>query len=250
MEMFKMAGRLGVLLVFAVLLSLPTLADVYVFGNTNGSPFATLTLTTTSGTTILTATSQGWIDLTDTSLLEAAGNHNYVVGEGTSTINDFFTFDLAGLSGTVTGATLGVTLGDVNASFEQSLNFGTASNASAYGNFAIDVTDGPATIVPFGLGGTISSDISAAILATQDSFTVDGSLLTTPCVGPHCPVIIHQGNGSTKPVVALDEVGAIQTPEPGTSQVLLVGVLVSAVALSKLLGRRRSRLQVNTLPSH
>lgn len=89
-------------------LSLPAVADVYVFGFTPGGN-QQLVLTTTSGTQTLSATDKGWY--TQAGLSESAytGFTNYEAGfqAGSGrTFNNFFVFNLAGVTDTITGAYL------------------------------------------------------------------------------------------------------------------------------------------------
>ena len=85
-------------------LAKPALADDYVFGFSGSTP-ATLSLTTSSGGTInLSSTSTGWYDNTG---FHQAANTNYISGMiGPTSYNDYFTFNLANVTGTITSASL------------------------------------------------------------------------------------------------------------------------------------------------
>ena len=56
---------------------------------------------------MLAATSTGWYDISG---LHLAGNLNYIVGinESLDQFRDFFIFDLTGVTGTITGATISI----------------------------------------------------------------------------------------------------------------------------------------------
>jgi len=242
--MARLVTRFGLLLAFATLIATSALADSYVFGGATSTPFATLTVTTSTGTTVLTATNQGWVDSSDNIYVEAPGNYNYVVGSPIdgSTFTDFFTFNVSNLTGTVTGASLNLNSGDVSIDAScfltcaPSLNFGTTLNASAYGIFGVPPSsDAPTS---FGLTGSTVGDISQDV--ASGIFTIDGSLLFTALPPPACEfstprcVIVHQGGGNGSVPMAEDELGpTVQTPEPNTVLFLLFGALLVAVVWRK-----------------
>lgn len=93
-----------IIIVFSCLAS-QTHAQTFAFGGSTGS--AVLTLTFDDGTSdAIAATSQGWWSPTETNF---RGNTNVITGSMFGMRwNDFFVFDLTGLAGTVTAASLGL----------------------------------------------------------------------------------------------------------------------------------------------
>lgn len=100
---------------FLGLAAAPANANQYVFGYTPGGT-QTLDLVTTTGSVSLTAVATGWYNYTGFHL---AANPNYLVGTFSGIdFNDFFVFDLSGVTGTITSAQLDV--GDVQNGFDSS----------------------------------------------------------------------------------------------------------------------------------
>lgn len=98
----------GSLAAAALLAAAPASADNYLFGYSSSGMQRELVLETTTGEFSISAYDTGWFFQSG---YHDAGNDNYIVGEcnscaRTGYYNNFFLFDLAGVTGTITGATL------------------------------------------------------------------------------------------------------------------------------------------------
>jgi hypothetical protein len=92
-------------IVFLIFLSLPCSAGAQTFAFSGSTEFGALTLSFADGqSTVVTATDQGWWSPTEQNFV---GNRNTIIGSCFGVRwNDFFVFDLTGLSGTVVAASL------------------------------------------------------------------------------------------------------------------------------------------------
>jgi hypothetical protein len=99
--MFKYAHAIALLM----FLSLPCSAGAQTFAFSGSTEFGTLTLSFADGqSTVVTATDQGWWSPTEQNFV---GNRNSIIGSCFGVRwNDFFVFDLTGLSGNVVSASL------------------------------------------------------------------------------------------------------------------------------------------------
>jgi len=242
----------GILLSLVIFGSAPVYADSYAFGNTGSAPLAELTLTLSNGGTTQTltlyATDQGWFSPTP-GVSNVSTNTNYIVGTVDGAVyNDFFTFDLSSVTGTVTSATLGITQGSAVFNYvTQSLAFGGSSCTSATldnpaANSTCDNLENYVSWnVPSDLAGTlelIPLDLdSAAVEAingpNDGDFSVVGSLET--CSPPHCPVEKSGGKTGITTIGMDYEAPASLTGVPEPSGLLLLGTgLVFLFFLRKL----------------
>lgn len=97
--------------VVATLFSGSAFANDYVFGNSDFNSANGLSITTTAGTFFAANTDSGWYDST---FFHNSGNKNYIVGtccgkvmkEYINNYNNYFTFDLSSVTGTVLSASL------------------------------------------------------------------------------------------------------------------------------------------------
>ena len=88
-------------------------ADFYAFGYSNYDGAEALSVTTGTGSTsISTHGFQGWVSDTAVNTAGPTGSTNYAVGNVTGHLyNNYFVFDISGLTGTVTSAVLSLTQG-------------------------------------------------------------------------------------------------------------------------------------------
>lgn len=106
--------------VVATLFSGSAFADAYVFGNSNFNSANGLSITTTAGTFFAANTDSGWYD---SNFSHNAGNKNYIVGTccGKENFNNYFTFDLSSVTGTVLSASLKLQSYSVNSNLTYQL---------------------------------------------------------------------------------------------------------------------------------
>lgn len=183
----------------------------FLFGGSGGANSLTLLLSDNTTVTLSTDQSeftngspnQGWWS-TNAFPPNLDTNDNYIVGVtsfiGTTYFNNFFTFDISSLSGTVVSATLNLqryfgqsNLGNVTQSYSlydvstdaAVLNFNEGTNSAIfndlgsgtnYGNYNVTVAGSDTEILNFLLNSSAISDLNNAILANSDFFSVGGTL--------------------------------------------------------------------------
>jgi hypothetical protein len=188
----------------------PTMAAEFIFGfsgsNANSltlqlSDNSIVTLTTDQSEFTPGSSNQGWWSAV---VENDDANDNYIVGDsvgdGISLLNNFFTFDISGLSGTVVSATLnlqrfegGSNLGNATQSYSlydvstdaAVLNFNSGTNGAIfndlgsgtnYGNYSVTVAGDPEEILNFSLLSSAISDINNAISNGSEFFSIGGTL--------------------------------------------------------------------------
>ncbi|WP_181280642.1 PEP-CTERM sorting domain-containing protein [Aphanothece hegewaldii] len=182
----------------------------YIFGF-SGASTNSLTLELSDNTTITLFTdqseftsgirNQGWWSATESN---DDINDNYIVGDisndQTSLLNNFFSFDISSLSGTVTSATLNLqryfgqsdlgqqtqTYSLYDVSTDAAIlnnNMGTSGaifndlgSGKNYGNYNVTVAGDDDEIIAFSLNSNAISDLNNAILANSNFFSIGGTL--------------------------------------------------------------------------
>ena len=196
---------------------------------------------------MLAATSTGWYDISG---LHIAGNLNYIVGinESLDQFRDFFIFDLTGVTGTITGATISIvnplsvspngktyTLHEVSTpvatldsdQFGRTDIFADLGTGTVYGS-----TPGTsASLVVFSLN---AAGLAALTAGEGGLFAIGGDL------SPLSPGSISYMYGNSEVGVSLDL--TTTAPVPETSSIALLFTVVVAVVLSF----RRRIAQSNT----
>jgi PEP-CTERM motif len=185
MNLFPKPVFFILLFLAATALAHPARADVYIFGNTGNYATQSLTVTTTTGTTVIAASTFGWYEDTGFS----AQNTNYFAGtyDGHA-YNDYFTFDLSGLTGTVLSASLSAsTFGNVGDGTYSLYNVSTLSSevdasmdsTAVYDDLGSGTLYGSLNFTPTTVGTesiTLDANALSAIGADEGSdFTLGGS---------------------------------------------------------------------------
>lgn len=205
MKLNKIA--LSVALIGAALSS-SAYADAYVFGSSNANGGNGLNLTTTAGSYFVAASSSGWWRSDG---FHSASNSNYIVGQccGYANFNNFFTFDLANVQGSIVSASLTLYSYSVNASLNYSLfdvnsplsavtasgtNLGIYNDlmsGASYGSFAYSSADANQfrSITLNGVG------INALNNALGGEFGIGGSVLAAPVPEPETYAMLLAGLG-------------------------------------------------------
>jgi hypothetical protein len=184
----------------------------YLFGY---SGFNANTLTVNASTVLDTGTSefysgsrnQGWWS---PSAFNVEFNDNYIVGDlssnGSQLYNDFFTFDISGLTGPVSSAVLnlqrfygGSDLGRTTQTYDLydvstdaatlNANNGTSAaiyndlgSGNLYGSYSLPVAGNPSDIIDLTLDAAALSDLNAAIARGDQYFSIGGTLAPSESV--------------------------------------------------------------------
>ena len=200
------------------------LADNLLFGFSDASN--SLTLSVLGGPNVILSTAdsefdtgvfnQGWWSSDASIRFSTDDNVNYAAGGIT---NNFFTFDLSNISGTVTGAVFNITraqgISDSGFSYFEydmydvitdaaTLNNNVGANLAIYddlgsgvhyGNFEITVAGDPNEILMLQLNEGFISDINAAILGADQYFSIGGHRSLPPAVVPVPAAVWLFGSG-------------------------------------------------------
>lgn len=193
-----------------VLTAQPAVADELVFGSSGATP-VTLSITTTTGDNFtLTGISTGWYDNTGQHL---SGDSNYLAGNfillnQSLSYNDYFTFNLSGVQGTIASASLTAfdnqeqnepfyTLYDVSTPasvLEANQNgavgiYNDLGSGTVYGTHQVVAADNAANVTI-----TLDSDALAAIQSAEGTaFSIGGS--TSPSSVPEPSSLALLGAG-------------------------------------------------------
>lgn len=215
----------------------------YLFGFSNGTELRQLELQTSTGVFTLNALDSGWYFQSG---FHGASNNNYIVGECTVSCsrqgfyNDYFTFDLASVTGTITAATL--------SAFNPDYVSGILSTWSVWDVgtsiplLDVNRADGDLT----GIG--IFADLQSGTLFGSRSVTgvVDGTVVSVDLNG-NALSALNAGIGSQFAIGGTLRAGRVipgipgGVPEPSTWAMMLLGFgLVGGAMRSAKRRQRRS----------
>ena len=224
MSSFSKARCIPLICLFAIT-TIPdkALAENLLFGFSDASNSLTLNIEGGSDEILSTADSefdvgifnQGWWSSDASIRFGTDDNINYAAGGIT---NNFFTFDISGISGTVTGAVFNITravgVSDSGYTYFEydmydvitdaaTLNNNVGANLAIYddlgsgvhyGNFNITVAGDPTEILMLQLNEGFISDINAAILGTDQYFSIGGHR-SLPAIVPVPAAVLLFGSG-------------------------------------------------------
>lgn len=170
--------------------------DAYIFGSSDTSSSNALVL---NGSQTLSVTNSGWYR---SDAWHIPSNQNYIAGFcnncGGYYYNNFFVFDIAGVTAPVTSASLTLYNFDVTAPLQYTLvdytgNIDTLlnseSDASIYADLGTGATYGGGQVSTgyvnqtFSLNGAFLTNLNAAIAAGQTRFVVGGTTTPVPEAG-------------------------------------------------------------------
>lgn len=170
--------------------------DAYIFGSSDTSSSNALQL---NGSQVVQATNSGWYR---DDAMHMPSNQNYIAGFcnncGGHYYNNFFVFDISGVTSPVTSASLTLNSFDVTAPLQYTLvdytgNVDTLLNSSSDAGIYADLGTGATyggdlvstsfTNQTFALNGAFLTDLNAAIAAGQTRFVVGGTTAPVPEAG-------------------------------------------------------------------
>jgi hypothetical protein len=198
-------------------------ADVLVFGFSTFDGNENLNLTFAGGGTLSISTNgnQGWWSPT---IFNLPGNTNYVVGNSSGEqFNDFFSFNVAGLSPTVTGATLSLTEHTASTSTSETSENVTFGSVAIPEATLIQVQNNPSAAIYNALGSGTTYGVLNVPLGTSLNIltlTLDGSAvadINAAIVGGGTGDGFFTVGGTLSPATAT-------TPEPATFTLIGIGV--------------------------
>jgi hypothetical protein len=185
---------------------------------------------------MLDATSTGWYDVSG---LHFAGNPNYIVGinESLNQFRDFFVFDLTGVTGTITSATISIvnplsvnpagktyTLHEVSTPIA-TLEDDQSGRTDIFDDLGTGTVFGstPGTSDPLVVFSLNAAGLAALTAAEGGSFAIGGEL------SPLTTGLISYMYGNSEEGVTLNLTTSAPIPEPGSIALLLtvvIGVLL------------------------
>jgi hypothetical protein len=186
-------------------------ADQYIFGFSVANSSNVLDITTTTGTFNVPVLTSGWVDNTGKTL---AGNANYIVGSccGAANYNDFFTFNLSGVTGTVESAQLMLNSYSVtNDGLTFNLHQVSTSPVTLDGLVANGGTGNVGIYNDLGSG----SIIGTAVFNVADSNTMKGVSFNSAGLG-----LLQSGEGSEFAVGG----SMVPVPEPSEWALMAAGI--------------------------
>lgn len=200
-------------------------AGAYLFGYTYApwnAGFNTQQLILNGGATTLQATSMGWYDYTGS---HSAANQDFIVGDcsigtcgGVGAYNDFFVFDLSGVSGPITSAQL--SLGNPGSPYPGY----SGVPSSTYTNF--DVSTPISTLIADASGATgIYADLgSGVIYAATGVSAADNATQVMVTLNANALASLNTSEGGQWAVGGtLGKFTAPGVPEPATWGMMIVG---------------------------